>query len=101
MKTTASVLCQVNADAMMAGKVNFVISVYHIQNVNMARVLFPGNAIVMSPGGELIVIKVSGLNAGKSWYFYRFLVRYLAPQNGGFRRAFWPFRISYARIFAY
>ena len=88
MKTTASVLCQVNAGVMMVGKVNFVISVYHIQSVNMARVLFPMNAIVMSPGEERIVIKVSGLNAGKSWYFYCFLVKYLAPQNGGIRRTF-------------
>ena len=85
----------------MVGKVNFVISVYHIQSVNMARVLFPMNAIVMSPGEERIVIKVSGLNAGKSWYFHRFLVKYLAPQNGGFRKAFWPVLIFMAKTFAY
>lgn len=58
-RTMARAQYQMNANVKVAGRVLFVINVYQIQSVNMARVLFPGNVSVTHPGEELIVIKVS------------------------------------------
>ena len=59
MRSMASALPRMNASVKQDGRVLSVISVYQIQSVSTARVLFPGNASVTIPGEGPIVIKVS------------------------------------------